>query len=60
MNEVVDGSVDLCQKKSNHCEKRCFTDKRTARIAEANWFKVVKVLQQFNSMSMIEEKKQNQ
>jgi len=60
MNGVVKGSLDLCQKKSNKCEKRCFNDKRTGRIAEANWAKVVKILQQFNTLSTIEDKKQDQ
>jgi len=60
MTDVVNGSLDLCQKTSNICEKRCFNDKRTSRIAQANWAKVVKVLQQFNTFSTTEEKKQNQ
>ncbi|UJR10423.1 hypothetical protein I4U23_014627 [Adineta vaga] len=49
MNNVVDGSIDFCQEKSSQCEKRCFHDKRTSRIAEANWAKVVQILQQFHS-----------
>jgi predicted transglutaminase-like cysteine proteinase len=57
MNDVLTGSLDLCQEKSVKCEKRCFNDKRTSRIAQANWAKVVKILQQFNSFSTIEEKK---
>ncbi len=60
MTAVFNGSLDVCQEKSQKCEKRCFNDKRTSRIAEANWAKVVKVLQQFNTFSTIEEKKQNQ
>jgi len=49
MSEMLNGSLELCQEQSNKCEKRCFNDKRTSRIAEANWAKVVKVLQNYNS-----------
>jgi hypothetical protein len=56
IKEVSNESLDLCQKKSVECEKRCFNDKRTSRIAEANWAKVVKVLHRYNTLSSIEEK----
>ncbi|CAF0848389.1 unnamed protein product [Adineta ricciae] len=49
MSSAVDGSLDLCQEKSSECEQSCFHDKRTSRIAEANWAKVVKILQQFHN-----------
>jgi hypothetical protein len=60
MNEVLNGSLDDCQEKSEKCEKRCFNDKRTSRIAEANWAKVVKVLQQFNPYSPTNVEKKNE
>jgi len=59
MNEVLNSSFDVCQEQSNKCEKRCFSDKRTSRIAEANWAKVVKVLRQFNSYLPANEQKNN-
>ncbi|CAF4689917.1 unnamed protein product [Rotaria sp. Silwood1] len=49
------GSIQYCQEKCDKCEQRCITDKRTSRIAAANWAKVVKVLQQFNTFSPIKQ-----
>lgn len=57
MTDVNHSSLELCQEKSVKCEQRCFNDKRTSRIAEANWLKVVKILQQFHNFSALEEKK---
>ncbi len=51
MNQVVSGSLDYCDQMSKTCETNCFNDKRTSRVAEANWGKVFKILQQFNSYS---------
>jgi hypothetical protein len=59
MTEHSNGSLELCQNQSNKCEERCFNDKRTGRIAAANWAKVVKVLQQYNSYSNTNEDKKN-
>ncbi len=59
MTEMLDSSFDLCQEQSHKCEKRCFTDKRTSRIAEANWAKVVEILQKYNSHSPTNEDKKN-
>jgi len=50
MNEVVNGSLDYCENLSKKCETHCLNDKRTGRIAEANWGKVVDVLRQFKSI----------
>lgn len=55
INKSSDGSVDYCQEKYAKCQHRCLHDKRTSRIAEANWAKVVKVLQQFNSFPSTKE-----
>jgi hypothetical protein len=51
MNQVVTGSLDYCENMSKTCETICLNDKRTSRVAEANWEKVVKILRQFNSYS---------
>ncbi|UJR35519.1 hypothetical protein I4U23_028273 [Adineta vaga] len=48
MNQVVNGSLDYCENMSKVCQTNCLADKRTGRIAEANWSKVAKILQQFN------------
>lgn len=48
MNEVVSSSLDYCENMSKKCEINCYNDKRTSRVAEANWSKVVQILQQFN------------
>ncbi|CAF1352958.1 unnamed protein product [Adineta steineri] len=48
MNQVVGGALDFCENMSNKCEATCLSDKRTGRIAVANWPKVVTILQQFN------------
>ncbi|CAF1538354.1 unnamed protein product, partial [Didymodactylos carnosus] len=50
INEVLDGSVDLCQKLSDKCQKRCLKDKHIGKVAEANWPKVVKILGQFKEL----------
>jgi len=47
MNQVLKGSLNYCENLSKKCEKICLTDKRTSRIAEANWEKVVQILRQF-------------
>ena len=60
MTQVTNRSFDLCQEKTNRCETHCLNDKRTGQIAETNWLKIVKVLQQFNTLSTIESKKTNQ
>jgi predicted transglutaminase-like cysteine proteinase len=54
MNQVVDGSLDYCENMSKKCETNCSNDKRTSRIAEANWGKVVEILRQFNTHSPID------
>ena len=59
MNEVVGGSLDFCQVKSNSCQKHCFEDKRTSQNAEANWGRVVKVLRQFNTYPTSDDEKKN-
>lgn len=59
MNEVVGGSLDFCQLKSNSCQKHCFEDKRTSQNAEANWARVVKVLRQFNTYPNNDDEKKN-
>lgn len=51
IHQVVSGSIDYCDHMSKTCEKNCLNDKRTSRIAETNWDKVAKILQQFNSYS---------
>jgi transposase len=55
MNEVVSGSLDYCDNMSKKCETNCFNDKRTSRVAEANWAKVVKILRQFNSYASTDD-----
>jgi hypothetical protein len=60
MSNVLNGSPDYCQEESSKCEKRCFNDKRTSQIAEANWAIVVKILKQFDSHSPTIEEKKNQ
>jgi hypothetical protein len=57
MNEVVTGSIDYCDNMSKKCEAICFNDKRTGRVAEANWSKVVEILRQFNSYSSTDDEK---
>lgn len=59
MNEVVGGSLDFCQVRSNSCQKHCLEDKRTSQVAEANWAKVVKVLRQFNTYPTNDDEKKN-
>ncbi|CAF4098610.1 unnamed protein product [Rotaria socialis] len=59
MNQVITGSIDYCEKLSKKCETTCFNDKRTGRIAEANWEKVVKILRQFNSYSPVDNQKKH-
>ena len=59
MTEMLDRSVDICQEQSHKCEKQCFNDKRTSRIAAANWAKVVEVLKKYNSHSHTNEDKKN-
>lgn len=57
MNQVVTGSLGYCENLSKKCEVNCWNDKRTSRIAEANWTKVVKILQQFNAESSMDSQK---
>lgn len=57
MNEVVSGSLDYCDNMSKKCETICFNDKRTSRVAETNWAKVVQILRQFNSFSSTDDTK---
>jgi hypothetical protein len=45
---AVDSSLAYCENMSNKCETICWNDKRTSRIAEANWPKVVENLQRYN------------
>ncbi|CAM4761207.1 unnamed protein product [Rotaria magnacalcarata] len=59
MNQVVTGSIDYCEKLSKKCETDCYNDKRTGRIAEVNWGKVVKILRQFNSYSPVDNQKKH-
>ena len=59
MNEVGKGPLDHCQSVSNTCQNRCFEDKQTGRVAEANWVKVVQILRQFNAYPSIDEQKKN-
>jgi hypothetical protein len=58
MSNVLNGSPDYCQQESSKCEKRCFNDKRTSQIAEANWATVVKILKQFNSHSPTDSRRE--
>ncbi len=44
---------------SNKCETNCSNDKRTSRIAEANWGKVVEILRQFNPNSPTNRQKKH-
>jgi len=60
IKEASNNSVDVCEEKSARCEKRCFNDKRTSRIAEANWAQVVKVLHRYDTLSALEENQHNQ
>ncbi|CAF1333272.1 unnamed protein product [Adineta steineri] len=61
MSNAVTGSLEYCQNRSNKCEKLCIIDKHTSHLAEANWAKVVKILQQLHlSPSSDEEQKINQ
>ncbi|CAF0988000.1 unnamed protein product [Rotaria sordida] len=55
INKAVNNSIEYCQEKSDRCGHRCLNDKRTSRIAAANWAKVVKILEQFNALSPIKE-----
>ncbi|CAF1592124.1 unnamed protein product [Adineta ricciae] len=57
MNQVVSGSLDFCENLSKQCQTNCLSDKRTGRIAEANWSKVAHILQQFNSYPAINNEK---
>ncbi len=57
IKQVSNDALDQCQDQSIKCENRCFNDKRTSRIAEANWAKVVQVLHRYNTLSSIEKKK---
>ncbi|CAF4114565.1 unnamed protein product [Rotaria sp. Silwood2] len=60
IDKDLDSSIEYCQEQCDKCEQRCLNDKRTSRIAAANWAKVVKVLQQFNTFSPItQEQKQS-
>mgnify|MGYP006892787095 CR=1 FL=1 len=51
INNVIDESIDYCTKLSRTCETHCLSDKRTSRIAERNWSKVVSFLRSFNTLS---------
>jgi hypothetical protein len=57
MNQVIHGSLDYCENMSQKCATNCLIDKRTSRIAEANWSKVFKILQQFNLHSSKDDEK---
>jgi predicted transglutaminase-like cysteine proteinase len=59
MNQVVSGSIDYCDQMSKTCETDCLNDKRTSRVAEANWEKVVKILRQFNTYSSSTDDQKN-
>jgi len=59
MNQVVSGSLDYCENMSKKCETNCSNDKRTSRIAEANWEKVVQILRQFNPNSATDNEKKH-
>ena len=57
MNQVVSGSIDYCENLSRKCEASCLNDKHTSQIAEANWAKVVKILQQLNAEVSMDSQK---
>ncbi len=57
IKEIANGSLDICEEKTNECRKHCFNDKRTSQIVEANWAKIVKVLNRYNTLSTVEETK---
>jgi len=59
MTEVLKASLDYCQTLSDKCQTRCLNDKRTSRIAEANWTKVVKILRQFNANTPTDDNDNN-
>ncbi|CAF2380867.1 unnamed protein product [Rotaria sp. Silwood2] len=59
MNQVITGPLDYCQNLSKKCETTCLNDKRTSRIAEENWGKVVEILRQFYSYSPIDDEKKH-
>lgn len=51
IRENSNDSLELCQGKTNACQKHCFNDERTSRIAEVNWAQVVKLLHRYNTIS---------
>ena len=57
LSHGVDGSVDFCEDLTKSCETKCSQDKRTSRIAEANWPKVVNILRQYRAHSPADEEK---
>jgi hypothetical protein len=48
LDHVTDDSINYCQNMLNECQPRCWNDKRTRRIAEANWPMVAKSLPYFD------------
>lgn len=46
-----DGSLDFCQSQTDQCQEHCLNDKRTGRIAEANWAQVVEILHRYKMPS---------
>lgn len=58
LHQVATSSIDYCNNKSKRCEENCLNDKRTSRVAEANWWKVVEILREYRSLpSMDAEEK---
>lgn len=50
LNQAASSSTDYCMNKSKKCERTCLNDKRSSRVAEANWWKVVEILREYRSL----------